>query len=150
MKMSNSPLSSQNLDDQLADFTDRVLAEKTTALASDPELRQAEELILRLKQAYPEQVLEEKAVKRLQADFKTRLRKANSARPGWRSQQTRQRIGLALAAAAVLVALVIFAPFLFTSSGNVQGTAGLQPQSIGWLIGLGVVLALAIWLVRRK
>ncbi len=148
--MSNSPLSSQNLDDQLADFTDRVLAEKTSALASDPELRQAEELILRLKQALPEQVLEEKAVKRLQADFKSRLRKANSVRSGWHSQQTRQRLGLALAAAVILVTLVIFAPFLFNSSQNVQGTAGLQPQSFGWLIGLGVILALAIWLIRRK
>ncbi len=150
MKMSDTPLPSRNLDDQLADFTDRVLAEKTAALASDPELRQTEEVILRLKQAFPEQALEEKTVKRMQADFKSRLRKANPARPGWQSRQTRQRIGMALAAAALLVAFLILTPFLFTGSGNVQGTAGLEPQSLGLLAGLAVILVLAIWLIRRK
>ncbi len=150
--MSHSNPPPQNPEDQLADFTDRVLAGKTAALASpsDPELRQLEETALRLSQAFPGRTPDEKTSKHMLADFKSRLRRRDASRPAWQSQQTRRQIGLALAGAAILVSLVILVPFLTTGGGSTQGTAGLQPLNIGLLIGLGVVLILALWLVRRK
>lgn len=140
-------------DELLADFTDRVMDGKTSVLASpsDNELRGLEETVMRLNRAFPKEPLDEKTVKRLQADLKTRIRKANSAsRPAWQSRQSRQRFVMTFAVIAILAAIFITIPFLTSGPGDVQGTAGFQPQSIALLAVLGCIIVLAFWLGRRK
>lgn len=143
----------QEPDDLLADFTDRVLDGKTTVLASptDVELRGLEETVMRLKQSLPHEIPDEATLKHLQADFRSRTRSADrSPRPVWQSQQSRQRLILAFTAIVILAAIFIGIPFLLSESGGVQGTAGLQPQSILAVVAVGCVIILLIWLGRRK
>lgn len=144
----------QTPDDLLADFTDRVMDGKITAIASssDQELRGLEETVMRFKRAFPTEPLDEKKLERMQADFKTRIRKESliSSRPAWQSRQFRQRFVLAFAAIAILVAIFMITPFLTSGIGDVQGTAGLQSQSIVLLAILGGVIVLVFWLGRRK
>lgn len=139
-------------DDLLADFTDRVLDGKTSIPASSPdsELRGLEEMVLRLQQSLPQKALDEKTLKRMQADFKVRTRKAGSSSvPFWQFLQPRQRLVLAFAG-AVLAALLIVFPFLTSITVPVEGTAGVQPQAILLLIGISCVVALLIWARRHK
>jgi hypothetical protein len=153
MKMTQSTKPTPTPDDLLADFTDRVLDGKTAVIASstDDELRLLEETVMRLHQGLPKGALAEQDLKRMQADFKTRARKASSsARPNWQSQQSRQRMTLAFAAIAILAAIFILLPFLTAGGGEVQGTAGFQPQGAFLLLAVGGAIVLLIWLGRRK
>lgn len=153
MKMSQPNSTKPNPDDLLADFTDRVLDGKTSILASpaDGEVRGLEETVLRLNQALPQQALDEKTIRRLQADFKTRARKANaSSKPVWQSQQSRQRLVLVFAAIAILAVIFIALPFLMLGNNSTQATAGLQPGGAILLIAAGCIIAFLIWQGRRK
>lgn len=153
MKMSQPNLNKPNPDDLLADFTDRVLDGKTSALASsaDAELRGLEETILRLNQAFPQEAPDEKTLRRLQADFKVRARKAApSSKPAWQSQRSRQRFVLVFAAAAILAIIFIALPLLTLGNGSTQATAGLQPGSAILLIAAGCIIAFLVWQGRRK
>ena len=153
MKMTQSTKPTPNPDDLLADFTDRVLDGKTAVVASatDNELRSLEETVMRLHQGLPKGALNEQELRRMQADFKTRARRASmSSRPDWQSQQSRPWIIPAFAAIAIFAAIFILMPFLTTGSGEVQGTAGFQPQGAFLLLGVGGAIVLLIWLGRRK
>lgn len=138
-------------DDSLADFTDRVLAgESLPASAEDVELRGLEETVLRLKQSLPQQALDERVLKRLQANFKVRVRKATSSDSSiWQSLRLRQRLTLAFVGVA-LAAILIAVPFLPVPNGSIEGTAGLQPREILLLGGILCVTILLIWVRRQR
>ncbi|HSK88708.1 MAG TPA: hypothetical protein VK880_10140 [Anaerolineales bacterium] len=139
-------------DDLLADFTDRVLNGKTSAPASpaDVELRALEETVLRLNGILPQEAPDPQTLKRMQADFKVRARKAGASTPSiWQSLRRPQRFALAFAG-AVLATLLIVLPFLPSTGDPVQGTAGLQPRDAILLAGIGCVIVLLIWVRRRK
>ncbi|HUI88280.1 MAG TPA: hypothetical protein VLX61_06100 [Anaerolineales bacterium] len=154
--MTKSTPSTKKQDDVLADFTDHVLDGKPAvadSTHSDEELRGLEETVLLLNQTFPSQAIDEKLVKRMQFDFKIRRQKiAVPARSVfWWSRQTLQRVVLAVVIIAIIISIFLVIPFFPSGSGNIQGSAGLHPQSIGLLVVLaGVVLLLAIWLGRRK
>lgn len=153
MKMTQPKQPTQTPDDLLADFTDRMLDGKTAVLASpaDDELRGLEETVMRLKRVFPQEAPDEATLKRLQADFRSRARSANkSSQPVWQSQQSRRRLILAFTAIVILATIFIGIPFLLSGGGNVQGTAGLQSQSILTLVAVGCIIVLLIWLGRRK
>lgn len=143
-----------NPDDLLADFTDRVLDGKTSVLAStaDSELRDLEEMVMHLNQTFPQEALDEKTLRHLQADFKVRARKANSSsnKPAWQSQQSRQRLILVFAAIAILAVIFIALPFLMSGNSTTQATAGLQPGGAILLIAAGCIIAFLIWQGRHK
>jgi len=123
------------------------------ASSSDRELRSLEETILRLNQAFPPQSMDNNTRKRMLFDFKIRQQKIEApSRPViWRSQQMFQRIGLAVAVSAILIAILLMIPSFITGSGSMQASAGLHSQSIGLLVILvGAVLLLGFWLARRK
>jgi len=154
MKMTEFKQHSPNQEDLLADFTDRVLDGNSSLSASsaDDELRGLEETILRLEKALPREAPSEATLKRLQADFRSRTKSAErSSRSSWQSRQSRQRWTMTFIAVSVLAAIFIAIPFSLSDGGNVQGTAGLQPQNITLvLIAGGCIIALLIWLGRRK
>jgi hypothetical protein len=154
--MTKSVKPAKNQVEALADFTDHVLNGKASTLHasdSDEELLGLEETALRLNLAFPQQAMDEKTIKRMQADFKMRRQKINaSSHPVfWWSQQNRQRLVLAVAIVAIILAVFLILPFFASGSGNTQASAGLHPQNIGLLAFLiGGVVLLAIWLGRRK
>jgi len=143
-----------NLDDLLADFTDRVLDEKNTIAASstEEELRGLEETILHLQRTLPQEAPDKAMQKRMLADFRSRTRSVErSSRSSWQSRQSRQRWSLAFIAIAVVAAIFFVTSLSLVDGGNIQATAGLQPQSvILLLIAGGCIIALFIWLKRRQ
>lgn len=149
--MTQPTKSNQDLDERLADFTDHLLEARTAAdTPSNDELRGLQDTILRLNRAFPPGTLDEQTRQRMQMDFKARVRKDGpSAGPAWRSQQSRQRLILVLSTILLLV-IFILAPFLSSGSGNAQGTAGLQTQTLALWIVFGGVIAFILWLGRRK
>src|SRR5512140_1433522 len=152
MKMSESKQTNLSPDDLLANFTDQVLDGKTSAPVSpaDAELRGLEETVLRLKQALPQDALDERTLRWMQANFHARVRKADSPTiPIWQFPRPRQRLALAFAAVALAV-LLIAVPFLQFTSETTQGTAGFQTQGMLLLVGVVCVIALLIWARRRK
>jgi hypothetical protein len=152
MKMSEPNQSNPTPDDLLADFTDRVLDGKASAPASstDTELRGLEETVLRLQQTLPREAPDEKTLRRLQTNFKARVRKADSPTPSiWQFLRPRQRLVLAFAAVA-LAALIIGFPFLPFTNGPVEGTAGMQAQRLILLVGVVCVVVLLLWARRPK
>jgi hypothetical protein len=152
MKMSQPNHTHPSPDDLLADFTDRVLAGKTSGPASpaDAELRGLEETVLRLQRTLPQTAPDEKVLRRMQADFKVRARKAGiSTPPSWPLLRPRQRFALAFAG-MVLAALLVAYPFLASTGEPIEGTAGFQTQALIVLAGIGCVIGLLIWARRRK
>jgi hypothetical protein len=139
-------------DELLADFTDRVLSGDTSLSASptDAELSTLEKTILRLKRSLPQEALDEKLLKRMQADFKIRARKANpSTSSVWQILRPRQRLTLAFVGLALAV-ILIASPFLPLINDSMQGTAGLQPRDIILLGGIVCVVLLLLWVKRRR
>lgn len=139
-------------DDWLADFTDHVLDGETAVPTShtDVELRGLEETILRLKRALPQAAPDGKLLRRMQADFKGRTRRAGvSPSSVWQLLQPRQRLTLAFVGLALAVLLVAF-PFLPVTTDPIQGTAGFQARDAILLAGIGCVVVLLIWAARRK
>lgn len=138
-------------DELLADFTDRVLEGKTAVLASsDEELRGLEDVVVRLQQDLPQGAVDEKVRQRMTKDFKTRARIQTRSRSTWRSRQSRQRLILAFVAVAILAGVFLLIPFLTSSSGNVQATAGFQTPGLLLLAGVVIVIGVVVWLARRK
>ncbi len=149
MKMSEPNQTQLTPDDLLADFTDRILDGQASVPASDPELRGLEETVLRLKQSLPREAPDEKTLKHLQANFRARVRQADSPTiPTWQVWRPRQRLVLAFAVA--LAILLIAFPFLPLDNGPVQGTAGFQSQVVILLVGVVCVVALLLWTRRHK
>lgn len=150
--MSESKQTNPTPDDLLADFTDRVLDGKTSEPAShaDAELRGLEETVLRLRQVLPQEDLDERTLRRMQANFHARVRKADSPTiPAWQFPRARPRLALAFAAVALAV-LLIAVPLLQFTSEPLKGTAGLQAPGAVLLIGVVCVIALLVWARRRK
>ena len=138
-------------DELLADFTDRVLEGKTAVLASsDEELRGLEDMVVRLQQGLPQGAMDEKVRQRLARDFKARARNQTPSQTTWRSRKSRQRLVLAFVAVVVIAAIFLLTPFLTSSPGSVQATAGFQTPGLLLFAGVVVVIGLVIWLARRK
>ena len=151
--MTKSIKVTKDLDDELAEFTDRILSGKASApiSSSDKEMLRLEETVLRLNQSISRQTLDERTTKRLLADFNIRRRSVKQTRPVvWWSWQTRQRFGLALAAVILLVAGILIVPSLPSGNG-IPASAGLHPLGVGLPVLLvGVVLLLVVLLVKSR
>ena len=145
----------KNLDDALVDFTNQSLDKNVPTEpmldSSNEELHTLEETVMMLNRAFPRQSLSEQTIKRMQADFKVRKAKIDYTprKVFWKSQQTVQRFGLALAV-IVILSILLVASFITGGSNSVQASAGLHPQSIGLLVLAGGILFLAIWIGIRK
>jgi hypothetical protein len=153
MKMTSPSKATKTMEDQLADFTDRVLEGKTSVIASvaDVELRDLEETVLLINRTAPQGTVDEKILRRMQADHILRTRRTSaSGQPIWKSQRSRQQAILVVAAIAVLGGILLALPFLTSGNGSMAGTAGLQPQNALPFIILAGVIFLIIWLARRK
>jgi hypothetical protein len=149
-------------DDRLAAFTDRVLKgqHKGTESITDEELRGLEETILRLQQAIPPASLDEAAIKQMQVRLNARIRReGGSRRPsfwknwfgaGWRSGLPRPQYGMAFAAVAMIVVLLLLVPSWLTGGTPTTATALTPSQNITVVLGLAGVIFLIFWVSRRK
>lgn len=144
-------------DDQLADFTDRLLdgsPNPAPASTRDEELLKLEQTLLRLSNAFPPEPLEESTARQMLARFKARARKEErAAKPGlWRRLfdfQSNPQVGLILAGFAALVLAVVILPGSDVSSSSVSGTASAG-VSMAAIAGFVAILLFAYWWSRRR
>src|SRR5258708_14109082 len=129
--MSETSKPESNLDDQLADYTDQLLdgGRRTPPTPPSKELRGLEETVLKLEQTVQAGAVDPKVLKRMQADFNSRLRNGGARpRPAWQSNQTRRRMVLVYALIVLLLISLFSLPFLTSGTGSIQATAGLNPD----------------------
>ncbi|MEW5939116.1 MAG: hypothetical protein AB1750_05605 [Chloroflexota bacterium] len=151
---------STNRDEWLASFTDQVLAGQTDAApmdSSDSEMRALAETILRLQRAFPKREPDSASIKRIQTgvldwwrlEERKKARWSKFLRPDWLVQLRRPQFAMALTVIVIVGILIVAAPYLTAGSEWTTGAADLPSSLIPWLL-LGIVIAVAFWLARRK
>lgn len=158
----------KQLDDQLAEFTDRLLekgeADGPGLSADNQELRVLQETVVSLKKELAHPHPDMAMAARIRAGLVLEWRKlARKRRPGqtrsegWLERirnivlgrgQPRMALGFAAALVVVLIAAWLFIPDL---GGNLTGTAGVQGEFAPLLLLASlVVLVILIWLAFRR
>ncbi len=159
--MKKTDYTSQNLDDRLAEFADRVLAGKVQQIETnvEDELQDLEQMVLRMQQTFPPLSLEDADIKRMQFNLNARIRREQqeAKQPfwkawfgGWQSQQTRQQTRLAFAGVMTLIVLALAVPYLSSVNESMTGTAGLSSSIALGLIAAVFLAGLIFWAIRRK
>lgn len=153
------PNESTQIDNELADFADRILQGKADLAASNPdeELLSLEKTLLRLTDAFPPEPLEDAKVKQMLVRLKARARREEeeaAAKPSfWKRVfdfQSNPQVGLLVAAAAVVALVIISLPLLKEPTGSsVAGTA-VSETSLFTILGIFVVLFAFYWISRRN
>ena len=158
------------IEDQLADYTDRILAREVVkqdeaTFAPDPDLRALEQTALYLKQSLSNGDPDEATIQRMHNNIIGQWQQEKSTgsvpfwqkwiaafKPSeqkWQSQQSRQRLNLAFSLAALIVFMLVSIPFMNTTGSNQPGASGQNLNTIV-LIAFGGLILLAVWLCRRK
>jgi len=167
--MTKPQYNKRSIEDQLADFTDRILAEEKVeqdeaTFVPDPDLRALQQTSLRLKEAFGDDALDEKVIQQMRRNIikQWQLQEQETRQSvwqrltgffkgsdqKWQSQRSRQRLSMAISLATLAVLLLVAIPFLNIDS-NQPGTSGQNPSVIV-LIAFGGLILLALWLLRRK
>lgn len=151
-----------NLQDEwLANFADQVMDGKVNDLSTvdaDADMRVLADTILRLKAAFPAEAADAASMKRVQARVMTHAREEQERKARWNKftgtewfAQRRPRLAMTVALAALVLA-VVTGPTLFsaTAPNTTIGTA--INSSLGWILLTlaGVVLAIGLWMTRKK
>lgn len=146
-------------DNELADFTDRVLGGRNdqTASATDEELLGLEKTILRLSRAFPPEPLEDAKAKQMLVRLKARVRREEeeqASKPSFWKRffdfQANPQVSILVTVVAILVLIVVSIPAAQQPPGSsVSGTA-FSGNSIFTVIGLIGILLVFIWISRRK
>lgn len=160
----------KTIEDQLADFTDRILADKhveqdEATFAPDPDLRALEQTSLRLKIAFGNELPEEAVIQRMQRNiikqwnqeqeeasqsiWQKWFKYFKAPEQKWQSQRSRQRFNMAVSFAVIAVLLLVAIPLLNDPTPNQPGASGQNLNSIV-LIVVGGLILLVMWLFRRK
>jgi hypothetical protein len=147
-------------DDELSEFTDRVLKGqmKHTASDSDEEMRGLEETILRLHNNMPSSSLEESTKKQMLVRLNARIRREKEQPQKmsfWASifntTRSQPKFTLAIGILAIFITAVILSPTLGVGDPSTTiGTAFNSNFSVFIILGLMVVVIGVLWSVRRK
>lgn len=168
--MINPRKSNSNLDDQLADFTDRILGgskgkQDEATFAPDPDLRALEKTALRLINSFDQKDPDEATIQRMQTKIleKWKLEKASPRIPfwqvwlqaikpspsKWQSQRSRQRVSLAFFVSTLVLIIVISIPYWSTTGSSQPGASGQGQSGFILIPTIGIIL-FVLWLFRRK
>jgi len=154
-------------DDQLAEFTDRLLDGETSAqdeapLALDPELRALAETVLRLRDVISNDDPGEEVVSRMwreiekqsneerQKSFRQTLQEIFVPRNNWRSRHARQRWTLAVSIVGISIVVLVIVPLMDAINSGLPGTSGGQISYKLVFAILGILILMALWLFRRR
>ena len=159
----------RTVEDQLADFTDQILAgtaeEGTDPFTPDPELRALQQTALRLKNAVPKDGPSEAVIFRMRQNIvmqreqqETKASESfwqrflSARKPSgrkWQSQHSRRRQNLRISLAAVVLLLFVSIPLLYKDT-PVQPAASGQSLNASLLIAFGGLILLGFLFFRRK
>lgn len=154
-------------DDQLAEFTDRVLDGETSAqdeatLAPESELRTLEETVLRLKDAIPNDDPGEEVVARMWREIEKQssvrgkrsllqaLKEIFEPRNSWQSRHARQRWTLVVSIVGISILILVIVPFMDAINSGLPGTGGGSISNTLVFALLGLLILVALWLFRRR
>lgn len=153
----------RRLDEELAEFTDRVLdsekPEEVSLAEGDPVLRELENVVLHLQQAWkmlkPDASLVERLNTRIKKEWREQkwsaTQKEQRDKPGWRSAWKIQRLvtaRLTVALLAVLALGLVLLPFFGTQlPASAEGPISVVLIS---LLVFCVVVLLLLFLTGRK
>jgi hypothetical protein len=158
------------IEDQLANFTDLILNEKTdkkdeNSFAPDPELRALEETVLRLKKSLSEEGPSEAVIRRMQKNINREWQQQKIAagkpfwgkwfsalwptRQKWHPLRSRRRLSMVVYAVPVLV-LFFISIFLYNGVYSDQPAATGQNLGAGLLVAFGGLVLFAIWFFCHK
>ena len=168
--MNESQNNKSTIDDQLANFTDLLLSEKTTKkgenlFASDPDLRALEETVLHLKNTFGENGPSEAVIRRMQKNINRewQQQKVMASKPFWEKwfaifqpsgqkwhpQRSRQRVSM-ISYAAVVVGLFLISIFLFNGVYSGQPATSGHNLNIALLFASGGLVLLVFLLYHHK
>lgn len=153
------PNETTDKDNELADFTDRLLDGKIERSASNPdeELLSLEKTILRLSDSFPPPTVDEAKTKQMLVRLKSRMKREEeqaAAKPSiWKrlfDLQSNPQMGLIFAVAAVVILAIVVIPSMRSPADpSMVGTA-TTGTGILTALGLGGLLLIVYWLSRRK
>jgi len=159
-----------NLEDQLAEFTDRILNDKDTkqdeaTFAPDPNLRALEQTAQHLKNAFGNNDPDEVAIQRMHGNIIRQWQQEKSkvsepfwqkwvkalspSEQKWQSQQSRQRFSIAVSLAVLIVLMLVSLPFMDTTGSTQPAASGQNPNVLVFIV-LGGLILLGLWFFRRK
>jgi hypothetical protein len=168
--MNETPKNKYALDDQFADFTDKILDEETvnemdTPFSPDPELRALEQTALRLKTAFGKDGPSEATIHRMRQNIMMQWQQQQSKEnepiwkkwklalhsPGrkWQSQRSRQRWSMAVSLAVLFALMLVSFPLLKGLPPDQPAASG-HSLNAGILVAFGGLVLLAILYFRRK
>jgi hypothetical protein len=168
--MNESQNNKSTIDDQLANFTDLLLSEKTTKeeempFASDPELRALEETVLHLKNTFGENGPSEAVIRRMQKNINRewQQQKVAASKPFWKkwfaifqptkekwqSQRSRQR-AVIFSYAVLMVGLFLISILLFNGVYSGQPATSGHNLNIALLFASGGLVLLVFLLYHHK
>lgn len=146
-------------DQELADFTDRVLQGRIdpAASTSDEELLSLEKTILRLTDSFPPEPFDDAKAKQMLVRLKTRMRREEQEQaakpPFWKrlfDLQANPQVALLVTVAAVVVVAIISLPLLQTPGSAISGTAGSGSGLFPAMVAVVAILFVLYWISRRK
>ena len=167
--MNNSKNNNRTIEDQLADFTDRIL-ERTTEEGNggdeqNPELRALEQTALRLKSAFHDEGPSDEVIQNMRQNIilEWKRRKSQASKSFWRnipfvhkphpqkwqSQRDHQRRSMFKSLAVVAVVMGISVLLLNEANFNQPAAARGQNLNFG-VLAVTSALLLALWIFRRK
>lgn len=156
----------KTIDDQLADYTDNILNEKTTEADEnpstlDPELRALEQTALRLKSTFRDEGPSEEVIRRMRRNIITQWEQQENKRPEpfwkkwmpagqkWQSQRSRRRIRVAISLGTLLV-ILFTGVYLLHGTGTEQFATSGQNLNVSIVFIVGSLVLLAVWINLRK
>lgn len=164
--MNKSQNNKNNIEDQLANFTDKLLDEKNAemegySVSPDPDLQALQQTALRLKNALhedsPSQAVIQRMHRNIVKQWQQQETKQNKpfwekwlpSRQKWHSQRSRQNLSVAISLAILVVLTVLAFPLLKGTTLNQPAASG-HNLSMGILVASGGLILFAIWFFRRK
>lgn len=145
------------IDNQLADFTDRLLKGRTEdpASISDEELLSLERTIVRLTDTFPSEPLEDAKVKQMLVRLKARAkREEEQVKPSFWKRifdfQSNPQVGLLIGAAVIVILVLISIPISSGPGSSLSGAADSGGGNPYIALGLMGILFIIYWVSRRK
>lgn len=149
------------MDDELAEFTDKVLSGESVGEADVEELRSLQAVVSRLKSTMPNPAAPDtmqRIEKKMIAEWQSSLRSQNAGATFWqkifqavKSLISQPRNAFALTFVIIILLLVVLSPINQIVATSFDATAGAADQN-QWFLFIGAVILVIglIWFGRRK
>ena len=157
----------QQLDNQLAEFVDRLLDDKAPqvfeAQVQDEELLELFDTVMRIKRAFGDESLDQSTARRIKTNLISEWHRGGYSRKRksiwqrftfqqttWKSTAWRQRaVGLAIVVLLILLFAIVY-PFISSAEPTLTGAVDGQINLIPILLIFTLIIGIAYWLIQSR